>query len=414
MEICEISKKIEKAGGKIYLVGGAVRDKLMNRVCQDKDYCVVGLSEEEFINIFPNANIRGKSFKVFDIEGNEIALARKEQKNGKGHKEFEIITDKNIKIEEDLFRRDVTINSIAQEIKTGKLIDPFNGRNDIKNRILRATSDKFSEDPLRVYRVARFAAIYEFSVEDDTIEKMNKMKEDMENLSSERVYNELKKALSAKKPSIFFNILRKADVLDVHFKEISNLIGVLQPVEYNPEGDAYEHTMLVLDRVSKVTDNIEVKFCALVHDLGKALTPKEEYPHHYNHEKNGVYMVEQLGKKLKLPNAWVKSGKISCLEHMRGGIFYKMRPEKKIQFIERVSKTKLGLKGLQIIVNADKSCNPKNIDEINNNNDFYKIGERCLNEITGKQIVEKFSNINGKNIGIKLHQERIKWIKENY
>ena len=286
MEICEISEKIEKAGGKIYLVGGAVRDKLMNRVCQDKDYCVVGLSEEEFINIFPNANIRGKSFKVFDIEGNEIALARKEQKNGKGHKEFEIITDKNIKIEEDLFRRDVTINSIAQEIKTGKLIDPFNGRNDIKNRILRATSDKFSEDPLRVYRVARFAAIYEFSVENDTIEKMNKMKEDMENLSSERVYNELKKALSSKKPSIFFNILRKADVLDVHFKEISNLIGVLQPVEYHPEGDAYEHTMLVLDRVSKVTDNIEVKFCALVHDLGKALTPKEEYPHHYNHEKN--------------------------------------------------------------------------------------------------------------------------------
>ena len=151
MEALEIAKLIENHGGRLYLVGGALRDKLLNRPIFDEDYCVVGLEKQDFLELFPNAHIRGKAFEVFDLNGHEFALARTEKKIGKGHKEFEITTNKNITIEEDLLRRDITINSIAQDVLTKEIIDPFNGQEDLKNKIIRATSTSFKEDPLRVY-----------------------------------------------------------------------------------------------------------------------------------------------------------------------------------------------------------------------------------------------------------------------
>lgn len=152
LNINEIAKKIHQAGGKLYLVGGAIRDEIMGKEIYDKDYAVTGIEKEQFINMFPNAIPRGKSFEVFDIEGAEFALARKERKVGLGHKEFETKTSKEITIEEDLSRRDITINAIAKEVLTGKIIDPFNGISDIKNKIIKATTNAFNEDPLRVYR----------------------------------------------------------------------------------------------------------------------------------------------------------------------------------------------------------------------------------------------------------------------
>lgn len=170
MEALEIAKLIENHGGRLYLVGGALRDKLLNRPIFDEDYCVVGLEKQDFLELFPNAHIRGKAFEVFDLNGHEFALARTEKKIGKGHKEFEITTNKNITIEEDLLRRDITINSIAQDVLTKEIIDPFNGQEDLKNKIIRATSTSFKEDPLRVYRVARFASELNFKVEKLTIQ----------------------------------------------------------------------------------------------------------------------------------------------------------------------------------------------------------------------------------------------------
>lgn len=408
MEDIEIAKKIEKAGGRLYLVGGAIRDKFLGKEEYDKDYCVTGLTDEEFIKVFPQAIIKGKSFKVYQIDKKEIALARKEIKTGKTHKDFKIETNKNILLEEDLERRDITINSIAQDVLTKEIIDPFGGIKDLKDKIIRATSKRFVEDPLRVYRVARFAAKLEFKVEEETIKMMRSIKEELKYLPKERVFMEFKKALEANKPSIFFDILKKAQVLDVHFMPIYKLIGALQPEKYHPEGDSYNHTMIVLDKACKETSDLKIRFSALVHDLGKGETPKEEYPHHYNHEKRGVKIVEQFSLELGIPKSWEKCGKVACLEHMRGGIFYKMKPAKKVEFIERIDKTLLGLHGLQIVVNCDKS---KNYEIEKEKYDFETVGRKCLEEVTAKKLIEKYNLKEGKNIGERLHKERTEWMK---
>ena len=409
MQVEEIANKIREKGGSLYLVGGAVRNKFLNLEIHDEDYCVCGLTEEEFIKLFPNAKPRGKAFKVFDLDGKEFALARKDVKKGLGHKDFEIQSNPKITIEEDLYRRDITINSIAQDVLTKEIIDPFNGIKDIQNKIIRATSLSFKDDPLRVYRVARFASQLEFNVDVDTIELMKSMKNELSTLSKERVFEELKKALATDKPSIFFEVLRKADVLDAHFKEINDLIGVLQPEKYHPEGDAYNHTMLVLDYVSQNAKDLSIRFSALVHDLGKGLTPKKEYPHHYGHEDKGVTLVGTLGNRIGAKNEWIKAGKVACREHMRGGIFYKMKPSTKVDFIERVSKTKLGLDGLQLIVNADKLSGGR-IPQGNFN--FADIGKKCLEEVNGDFIKQKYNIKEGIEFYKILRQERIEWIKQ--
>ena len=413
----EIANKIKQAGGNLYLVGGAVRDELLGKTIHDEDYCVTGITAEQFQKLFPEAHIRGKAFAVFDIDGKEFAMARTESKQGTGHKEFEIKTDPKITIEEDLSRRDITINAIAKDVLTGEIVDPFNGREDLKNKVIRATTKHFKEDPLRVYRVARFSAQLGFDVENETINQMMKLKSELNSLSSERVFTELRKALATEKPSIFFEILRKANVLDVHFKEIQNLIGVEQPPKYHPEGDAYNHTMLVLDMASDLTKDyeeerkLEIRFSTLVHDLGKGVTPKEQYPHHYGHEDAGVDLVGKFGNNIKAPNNWIKCGKTACREHMRGGIFYKMKPSTKVDFIERVDKSLLGLDGLQIVVISDKISGgrPTDVNDIN----FEKIGKMCLNEINGDYIQNKFGLKTGIQFGNKLHEERIKWMKEH-
>ena len=180
----------------------------MNRQSKDKDYCVTGLTQEEFMQLFPQAKLRGKTFCVFDLQGYEIALARTEKKVGKGHKDFTIETGKEITIEQDLARRDITINAIAQDVLKGEIIDPFFGRKDIENKLIRATSNAFAEDPLRAYRVARFASILNFTVEEGTIELMKRLKNELLTLSKERVYEEFKKSLYSNKPSIFFQVLK--------------------------------------------------------------------------------------------------------------------------------------------------------------------------------------------------------------
>lgn len=409
MEIIEIANKIKENGGTLYLVGGALRDEYLNREVHDEDYVVVGLSKEEFEKLFPNSFKRGKSFNVYDLENKEFALARRERKVGLGHKEFEIENSKDITIEEDLARRDITINSIAKDVLTGEIIDIYNGKDDLKNKIIRATTDAFKEDPLRVYRVARFASVLEFDVDENTIEMMKNLKEELNTLSKERVFEEFKKALESNKPSIFFNVLRKAEVLDVHFKEIYDLIGKTQPKEYHPEGDSYNHTMIVVDKSTKLTDDLAIRFSSLVHDLGKGITPIEMLPHHYGHDKNGVELVEKFSKRINIPNLWLKCGKASAKEHMLGGIFEKMSAKKQVDFITRVSKSKLGLDGMKIVVLCDR-----NRDENFNENIIFDIlGKEMLKKINGKYIEEKYKIKDTQEVGELLRKERIEWMKKN-
>lgn len=405
MDILKIANKIKENGGNLYLVGGAVRDKLLGKEVHDEDYCVTGITSEDFEKLFPEAYLRGKFFGVYDLDGKEFAMARKERKSGIGHKEFDIEIENSITIEEDLERRDITINSIAEEVLTGKLIDPFNGIEDIKNKIIKSTSNSFKEDPLRVYRVARFAAIFDFEVDENTIEMMKMLKNELNTLSKERVFTEFKKALASNKPSKFFNILRKAGVLNIHFKEIYNLIGSTQPEKYHPEGDSYNHTMIVVDHSAELTNNLEIRFSALVHDLGKGITPKEMLPHHYGHDIKGVKLVEEFSNRIGVPNSWKKCGKISAKEHMRGGIFNKMTPAKQVDFITNVSKSMLGLEGMKIVVTCDRWREepPKDIK-------FDILGEQVLNKVNGDFIKKKY-NVRNEEIGEKLRQERIELLK---
>lgn len=360
----EIAQKIEKHGGRMYLVGGAVRDAQLGKEPHDRDFCVTGLSVDELNALFDMPRVQGKSFPVFILHGCEIALARKERKIGEKHTDFEVLTDKAITIEEDLARRDLTINSMAIDVLTGELVDPFYGAQDLQNKVIRMTTEAYREDPLRVYRTARFAAKFGFEVEEKTLHTMEEMKNELKNLSAERVLAEFRKALLTDHPSVFFETLRKANLLEVHFPEIANLIGVAQPVQYHPEGDAYIHTLEVLDRaVQKTTNGIRwtqkktdvsaplslrkkdelltskryrfkdanelidssnprvqqrelIRFCALVHDFGKGVTPREEWPHHYGHEENGVPLVHAFCERLKVPRTFEKAGILTSRLHM--------------------------------------------------------------------------------------------------
>ncbi len=415
-EMLEIARKIEKAGGKLYLVGGAIRNELLKLPIIDEDYCVTGLTVEKFTELFPEAKIQGKDFPVFILNQKEIALARKERKTGVGHKQFEFNVSPTITIEEDLARRDLTINSIAKEVLTEKIIDPFNGKEDIKNRILRKTTDAFKEDPLRVYRVARFIATLSernFTVEQETLEAMHKLKGELLSLSKERVFGEFRKALASSKPSLFFECLKQAGVLDVHFKEIYNLIGKVQPIEYHPEGDSYVHTMMVVDNSTQLTSNLSIRFSCLVHDLGKGLTPKEMLPHHYGHDEKGVKLVQDLGHTIGIPNSWMKCGKTACKWHMKAGIFDKMTPKKKVDLIEKVGKSIIGLEGLRIVVACDRNRNNEDLQTTFDNIYFADLGNKCIAEINGDTIKKAYPNLYGENLGRKLHEERIKWIKLN-
>ena len=403
MDIKLIASKIFKAGGRLYLVGGAVRDIVLGLTPKDYDYSVTGLSEKEFKDIFPEAFLRGKDFPVFDLDGTEFALARKEIKTAPGHNGFSIQTDKSFTIEDDLARRDITINSIAIDVLTNEKIDPFNGIKDCKNKIIRATSNAFLEDPLRVYRVARFTSEYNFDIDNNTYLLMKSLKDELPTLSAERVFTEFRKALLSKNPSIFFLVLRKAECLDVHFTEIYRQIGITQPLKYHPEGDVFNHTMEVIERTSTMTSDELIRFAALVHDFGKIATPKEILPHHYNHENNGDDLVRDFCNRLKMPTNFKKVGITSCREHMKAGKFYDLRPATKVDFLVKNSKTILGLKGLEIIANCDKEREIKI--------EFADIGKRMLEEINGKTINN--DNIDYIKLNEKIRQQRISWIKSH-
>ncbi len=290
---------------KTYLVGGAVRDGLLELPVVDRDWVVVGSSPAKMLaNGFQQV---GKDFPVFlnPKTKEEYALARMERKSGQGYHGFEMSYDSSITLEEDLIRRDLTINAMAQDEK-GLIIDPYGGLADLKNRQLRHVSASFAEDPLRVLRAARLAAKLEpfgFKVAEETKRLMQNMSAsgELQLLTPERVWQELVKALSTTKPSIFFEVLREVRALKILFPELDCLYEVTQPVEHHPEGSVGIHTMMVLDAAAKLTTDIDVRFATLMHDLGKGVTPKNLWPKHHGHEQAGVPLVDKLSKRYRIP-----------------------------------------------------------------------------------------------------------------
>ncbi|GAA3910128.1 multifunctional CCA addition/repair protein [Litoribacillus peritrichatus] len=291
---------------KTYLVGGAVRDKLLNIPSYDRDWVVVGSTPEQMEQL--GYRSVGKDFPVFlhPETQEEHALARMEKKQGHGYQGFECQFSPDVTLEEDLLRRDLTINAMALDEK-GNLVDPYNGQQDINNKQLRHVSEAFIEDPLRVLRVARFAARFHhlgFTVAPETLQLMTSLSRsgELNYLTAERVWKETERALSERSPQVYFETLRACNALQVIFPEIDNLFGVPQRKEYHPEVDTGIHTMMVLEQAAGLSESLEVRFSALTHDLGKAVTPKHVLPKHIGHEKEGLPLIKQLCERLKVPN----------------------------------------------------------------------------------------------------------------
>lgn len=310
---------------QVYLVGGAVRDLLMGRTSKDDDYVVVGatpndLLMEGYVQV-------GSDFPVFlhPQTGAEYALARRERKTGKGYLGFTVEFDASVTLEEDLGRRDLTVNAMAFEM-TGptadwKLVDPFGGKADLQNKVLRHVSDEaFVEDPVRVLRLARFAARYnDFTVAPETVHLVRKMVVDgvLDELQKDRVWKELSRALVETDPRRFFDVLLETDALEVVFPEVFALVDTEENLKWHPEGNSFEHTMLVLTAMSKLRPgSVEDAMFALVHDFGKALTPKHLQPKHHGHEVTGVPVVERFMTRLGLGGTFVRRAKTLTRFHM--------------------------------------------------------------------------------------------------
>lgn len=386
----DFAKKIHDLGGKAYLVGGAVRDKFRGVEAHDRDYCVAGVDEKIFAENFPNTAKFGKFFPVYSVEINgefcEVAFARTEKKVGTGYRGFEILFSPSVTIEQDLFRRDTTINAMAIELLSGKLVDPFGGNEDVLNKKIRAVSEHFTDDPVRALRAARQAAQFNFEICTETIEAMKLCGEELAHEPTERIFEELKTALKTDKPSIFFRSLERADLLEITFPEIFNLRGKIQPTYYHPEGDAYEHTLKILDDVAEINSKPMVRFAALMHDIGKGTTPLEMLPHHYKHENRGLQVLDKMNRRMTLPSEWKKSAAFVIREHMRAPRLEKAG--KIVDLLLRLNGLKLGVKDFCDIIRIDNHGLPPYLEHAQEIIDeLLKIGGKdAPPELEGLQI----------------------------
>ena len=293
---------------EIYLVGGAVRDTLLGLKPKERDWVVVGATPEQLTS--QGYKQVGKDFPVFlhPDTHEEYALARTERKTAPGYHGFAVHAAPDVTLEEDLLRRDLTVNAIAQTAD-GQLIDPFNGQQDLADKRLRHVSPAFSEDPIRILRIARFMARFAhlgFSIAPETNELMRNMVNagEVDTLVAERVWTETQRALGEKNPARFFEVLRDCGALAILFPEIERLFGVPQPEKHHPEIDTGIHTLMVLTQAVRLSTDTHVRFAALVHDLGKGTTPKDQWPKHIAHEERGVPLVEALCERLRIPKSY--------------------------------------------------------------------------------------------------------------
>lgn len=305
---------------RTYLVGGAVRDRLLQREVQDRDYVVVGASPEQMLAAGYVAV--GKDFPVFlhPKTKQEYALARTERKQGQGYTGFACYFAPDVTLEQDLLRRDLTINAMALDEVSGELIDPYAGQQDLADKILRHVSDAFVEDPLRVLRVARFLARFAhlgFTVAPETLELLKDITTSGEllHLTAERVWQETSRALTETTPSAYFLLLRDVGALAQLMPELDCLWGVPNPPKWHPEIDTGVHTMMVLEQACLLSDRLDIRFAALVHDLGKGLTAKELWPAHHGHEHTGLAPIKTLCQRLRVPNDCRDLALLACEFH---------------------------------------------------------------------------------------------------
>lgn len=304
---------------KKYLVGGAVRDFLLKHPITDSDWVIVGATPQELLA--QGYTQVGNDFPVFlhPKTKEEYALARTERKSGQGYAGFVCDFNKTITLEQDLERRDLTINAIAMDDQNN-FIDPFGGIDDLNNKLLRHVSPAFQEDPLRVLRVARFAARFHhlgFTIAPETLLLMTNIVKlgEIDYLTAERVWKETEKALATDDPQIYFEVLRHCGALSILFPELDRLFGIPQPPKWHPEIDCGIHTLLALKQSAKLTTALDVRFAVLCHDVGKGLTSPAQWPHHKQHREHGVELLAQLSERLRVPNHYKKVATFVCRYH---------------------------------------------------------------------------------------------------
>ena len=396
----EFVKAVEGAGGTVYLVGGWVRDHLRGATPRDKDFVITGLEREAFAELFPAASLIGHAFPVYlvEIDGvrSEVSFARRERKSGHGYRGFAVDFGAEVTIEDDLFRRDTRINSMAYRLPAMELIDPYGGRSDLAHCVIRATSHHFSEDPVRALRAARQAAELGFVIEDGTRTLMADCATELEEEPTERIVHELSRALAAPQPSLFFEALAHASLLESVFPEIFALKGKTQPPQYHPEGDAYCHTMQIVDVVARKTQTIEARFAALVHDIGKGKTPEEMLPHHYGHEQRGLLVLDAWNKRMTLPKSWLMAAHFVIKEHMRAPLLKKTG--KIADLLLAVEKSGLSFADFRRIICADHGTLPYHLVH----------GEELLRKMLQVRGTEAPPELRGADVGKWLREERVR------
>ena len=325
---------------EVYLVGGAVRDEQLGLPVKERDWCVVGATPDELLS--KGYRQVGKGFPVFlhPETNEEYALARTERKTGAGYHGFEFQTSPDVTLEADLSRRDLTINAMARDAD-GNLIDPFDGMADLEHRVLRHISDAFSEDPVRILRTAKFKARFAglgFELAGETLDLMAQMVSDGEadSLQADRVWQETEAALAGPNPHLYFQVLRDCGALAVVFPELDALFGVPQPPQWHPEIDCGLHALMVLEQSAKLSDDIAVRFAALVHDLGKATTAKENLPSHPGHERRSVKLVNKMSKRLPVPRACRELGVLVAEYHAHCHRAFELRPQTILKLLKEI------------------------------------------------------------------------------
>lgn len=401
---------------KKYLVGGAVRDALLQLPVLERDWVLVGATPAGLLAA--GYQQVGKDFPVFlhPDTHEEYALARTERKSGQGYTGFTCYAAPDVTLEEDLRRRDLTINAIAKD-EQGQLIDPYQGQRDIEQRLLRHVSGAFGEDPLRVLRVARFAARFahlNFRVAPETLALMRTMADsgELELIAAERVWVETEKALSTRNPQVYFQVLRDCGALAVLFPEIDNLFGVPAPAKWHPEIDTGIHTLMTLSMAAQLSQDVAVRFATLTHDVGKALTPRDQWPSHHGHGPAGVKLVEALCLRLRVPNPVRDLAKIVAEYHDLLHGVEKLTPKTLMKLFSAIDVWRRPERLEQMIITSESDARGRTGFETSPypQGDYLRAAWRVACSVTNREVID--AGFTGADIGEALRQRRMQALEE--
>jgi len=399
-----------------YIVGGAVRDQQLGLPVKDRDWVVVGATPEQLRQ--QGFKPVGKDFPVFlhPHTHEEYALARTERKTAAGYHGFKVYASPEVTLEQDLQRRDLTINAMALD-STGRLIDPFGGQRDLEQRLLRHVSPAFAEDPVRILRLARFAARYDhlgFQVAAETQTLMQNMvaNGEVDALVPERVWAETERALQELAPQRFFTVLRDCGVLARLFPELEQLFGVPQPAQHHPEIDSGLHTLACLQQAVRLGANTPTRFAVLCHDFGKGLTPVSQWPRHHGHERRGVPLVEALCQRLRVPRHYRELAVLVCAEHLHCHRALELRPVTVLKLLERIDAFRRPerLADILLACECDARGRAGREDQAYPQAEYLRQAHAAAGAVPARRFAEQ--GLRGSDIAAALHQARISAIRQ--